>query len=491
MNIGKALFSLSYVFRVLAHFVLIALVVSVIFFPQEKRLLPFLYTFLCVLMFTLIFWLFGRKSAQADMTLREGIFVVAVGWMFLAFLGALPYYFSGAIPSFTDSYFEAMSGFTTVGASILPDIESMGKSLLFWRSLTHFVGGGGIVVLTVAVLPALSKGGKELFSQEASNQIGKKSLPSIRQMAKSIWRVYLLLNVMLIVLLLLGGMNFFESVCHAFGTISTGGFSPLNSSVGTYAGRDGYPMLYFEIVFIVFMFFSGANFILHYAFLQGDFKAYWKNSQFRFMLFIAVTFIVLMALNLTFYNRYDSFLQSLRHSSFSLVSIMTTTGYGTEDFSNWPTLSRILLFFAMFIGGSTGSTAGGMKVIRVQIAIKQAIATAKRTIHPHRIIPIEVDGTVLSQDTLRSINNFLIIYLFSYFVGVMILSVWESDFQTVLTAVVTAMGVGPGTSSLIGPAGNFSSLAVPSKWLLILFMVLGRLEILPVFALLTVGLWKK
>lgn len=491
MNIGGALLALSYVFRVLAGFVGFALAVSLLFFAQEDRGLPFTYTLLIVLIFAFVFWLFGKKLHNGQFSLREGIFVVAVGWLFLALLGALPYYFSAAIPSFTDAYFESMSGFTTVGASILPEIQSLGKALLFWRSLTHFIGGGGIVVLTVAILPALSSEGRELFQQEASGQIGKKALPSIKEMAASIWKVYVLLNILLILLLLLGGMSFYESVCHSFGAISTGGFSPLNSSIGTYGEHGMFPLLYFEIVLIIFMFLSGSNFILHYAFLQGNFKAYWQNSQFRFMFYLAAIMILLIAFNLFYYEHYDSFFQSLRHSSFSLVSIMTTTGYGTEDFSNWPTLSRVVLFFAMFIGGSTGSTAGGIKVIRVQVAMKQAVATVKRAIHPHRVIPVEVDGAVLTQDTLRAINNFLIIYLFSYFVGAIFLSLWESDFQTVLTAVVTAMGVGPGTSSLIGPAGNFSSLAIPSKWILILFMVLGRLEILAILALFVPGLWRK
>lgn len=491
MNFGKALLSLSYVMRFFAIFVFVAFMVAVIFFPQEQRQLSFFITLIAVLFFSFLFFFIGKKWDTGVLGWREGIFVVAVGWILLAFFAALPYYLSQAIPSFTDSYFEAMSGLTTVGASILPEIEGLGKAILFWRSLTHFIGGGGIVVLTVAILPKLSTGGRELFSQEASSQIGKKSLPSIKHMAKSIWSVYILFNVALFLLLFVGGMSFFESLTHAFGAISTGGFSPLNSSIGTYAQHGAFPLLYFEIVLTVFMFMSGNNFILHYAFLQGNYKVYFQNGQFRFMFYIAFSFILLIAFNLFYYQNYPSFLTALRHASFSLVSVMTTTGYGTEDFSTWPTLSRFVLYMAMFVGGSTGSTSGGMKVIRIQIALKQAVAMVKRSIHPNRVVPIEVDGNILSQSTLHSVNNFLIIYLFTYFVGVMLLSIWESDFETIITGMATAMGIGPGTSPLIGPAGNFSSFAVQTKWVFITFMLLGRLEILAVLSLLVPGLWKK
>lgn len=482
--LGRIVFLLSfflYIFSFVAWFV----------YPEEGQVYSFLLSGVVTSLVGLFFQLIGGGIDKENLTFREAFATAGLGWMVLAFFAALPFYFSGDIPSFTEAYFESMSGFTTTGASILVEIESLGHTVLLWRSFTHWLGGMGIIVLSIAIMPAVGRGGTQLFSVEAPGPSTDKIVPRIGETARLLYFVYTLLTLIEFLLLTFGGMEAFEALAHTFGTMGTGGFSPLNTSIGSYAQSKHSMALYYEIVIIVFMFLAGTNFSLHYRAINGDFKSYFQDYEFRFYSFLTFAAISMISMDLYVHQHYGSIGEILRHSSFSTISIMTTTGYGTEDFDQWPAYSKFILLFLMFIGGSAGSTAGGMKVIRIMTLSREAFRQIGQIVHPKRVYTIRFGEVRIPRETVNTINSYVIMYILLYILGIIILSTTDKDFETIASmAVAILSNVGPGFGD-VGPSQNYSELPSYAKWVLSFYMVLGRLELFPVLALALPRLWKK
>jgi trk system potassium uptake protein TrkH len=420
-----------------------------------------------------------------DLRVREGFAVVAFGWLTVGLLGALPFWFSGQIPSFTDAVFESISGFTTTGASILTDIESRSHGTLFWRALTHWLGGMGIVLLALAILPLLGVGGMQLFRAEVPGPVAERLTPRIRETAKLLWMVYGLLTLLEVVALLVAGMSFFDAVCHSFATMATGGFSNHNGSVGGYAS----PAV--EWVIIVFMFLAGANFSLHYLALTGKVAVYNRDEEFRFYGAIVMVCTALIGGTLLAIDFYPDFGTTLRHTLFQVVSILTTTGFGTADYLLWPPLAHALLLVLMSVGGCAGSTGGGIKVMRVLILLKHAKLELKKMLHPRGVFTMWFNNRPISPGLQTNVLGFFLLFMTVYVLGVLILTLGGRDIVTSVGATAATLGnIGPGLG-LVGPASNYAALVPWEKWLLVLFMLIGRLEIFTVLVLFLPEAWRR
>lgn len=418
----------------------------------------------------------------SELSLREGFLTVSLTWVLCSLLGALPFVISGAIPSLTDAFFETMSGFTTTGASILTDIEALPRSLLVWRSTTHWLGGMGVIALAVAIFPALGVGATQLFKAEAPGPIKEKISPRISETAKLLWGVYLLLSVAETLLLMFGGLDLFESVCTTFGTMATGGFSPRNASLGAYESA------YIHYVVILFMFLAGANFNLHYWALRGKISAY-RDSEFRFYSSVA-----LLALAIVLFVRWLAGTPwsegLLRSSLFQTVSILTTTGFVTQDYETWPLLSQLILLLLMFIGGCTTSTGGAIKNVRTYILFKYLSSELKKVFHPHGVFPVKVRGRALTDSTVSYIVAFIILYVLLFAAGVLSMAAIGLDLTTSIGSVAATLGnIGPGLGE-VGPTDNYSAIPIVGKWILSFMMLAGRLEIYTVFVLLVPRFWR-
>jgi trk system potassium uptake protein len=415
---------------------------------------------------------------------REGYLIVGLGWIILSLFGSLPYYLSGAIPDFTDAFFETMSGYTTTGASILTDIEAMPKGLLFWRSLTNWIGGMGMIVLAVAILPILGVGGVQLFSAEASGITTDKLQPRIKDTAKRLYIIYFGFTALACVLLMFGGMNFFDGINHAMTALATGGFSTKNLSIGYFNSA------YIHYVTAFFMFTGGVNFVLLYSMLKGNFKRPFENEEFKyyFLLVLAVTILVTGVL---FTHDHGTFEKSFRDALFQVISIVTTTGYATADFTHWGSILTWVFFLLMFTGASAGSTAGGIKIVRHVLVAKNSIIQLKRLLHPAAIIPVRYSGKPVRHEITSTILAFVIIYVTIFGVGSLIMTLMGMDVVAAVGAVATSLGnVGPGLGE-VGPSGNFSSVPTEGKWFLAFLMMLGRLELFTILILFTGYFWRK
>lgn len=420
-----------------------------------------------------------------DLRVREGFAVVAFGWLVVGLLGALPFWLSGQIPSFTDAAFESISGFTTTGASILTDIESRSHGTLFWRALTHWLGGMGIVLLALAILPLLGVGGMQLFRAEVPGPVAERLTPRIRETAKLLWMVYGALTLVEVVALLFAGMNLFDAVCHSFATMATGGFSNHNASVGGYAN----PAV--EWVLIVFMFLAGVNFSLHYLALTGKFRVYFRDEEFKFYGTIILAGTLIIGGSLMLVNFYPTWGTTLRTTLFQVVSILTTTGFGTADYLLWPPVSHVILLVLMSVGGCAGSTGGGIKVMRVLILLKHGKLELKKILHPRGIYTLWLNNRPLSPGLQTNVLGFFLLFMTVYVLGVLALSLGGRDIVTSVGATAATLGnIGPGLG-LVGPASNYSSLMGWEKWLLVLFMLIGRLEIFTVLVLFLPEAWRK
>ncbi len=452
-------------------------------FLYKENVTPFLSSLAIVLLFGILFHIFSLNQEQKDVTnlKNEAYLIVSSTWVLISLFGCFPYFLSGAIPSFVDAFFESVSGFTTTGSSILNDIESLPKSILFWRSLTHWIGGIGIVVLVIIVMPALRIGGYHLFSLESSLQ--EKIRPRIHSVGKRLLAIYLLLTFLETIFLMLGGMNLFDSICHSFGTVATGGFSTQNDSIASYSP-------YIQYVIMVFMLLAGTNFVIHYYLLTRQFSKIKKDEELKFYLFV----IIFLGLILTF-SLYKTtgrnFEASFRDSFFQLISIITCTGFATSDYLLWPTFTYLIIFFSMFLGGCTGSTAGGIKMTRHLILFKNISKHINQLISPNAIITIKFNGKVFTDEMTKSILSFVAIYSFIFLICGILLMFLRIDAKTAFSSVATCMaGIGPGIGK-VGPMSNFSHFSDTVKIILSIVMIIGRLEIYTFLLIFTPSFWTK
>lgn len=445
-------------------------------------LMPIIYSVLITGGFGLLLFLFFGK-AKKSLGKREGYTIVSLSWVVVSIFGTLPFLLSGSITTFTDAFFEVMSGFTTTGASILTDIEAVPHGVLFWRSMTHWMGGMGIIVLSLAILPFLGIGGVQLFAAEVPGPTKDKLSPKISGTAKRLWAIYMLLTLAQTILLMFGGMNLFDALCHAFGTMATGGFSTQNASVANYSP-------YIQYVIIVFMFLAGINFTLHYLALHGKIRDVLKNQEMRFYTATVVIFSLLIA-GYVFSGFDISVEKAVRDSLFQVVSIITTTGFVSANYLLWPSFAWFLIFILMFTGGSAGSTGGGIKMIRHLILFKSASVELKRLVHPRAVINVKYNDHVIGNQMISNILAFFLFYILIFILGSILMSAIGLDFQTAVGATITSLGnIGPAIGKL-GPVDNFSWIPDFGKWILSFLMMLGRLELFTILVFLSPGFWKK
>ena len=429
----------------------------------------------------LMFFIFGGKGFEISH--REGFVIVAFSWLAASASSSLPFILSGYFPTFTDAVFEAVSGITTTGASILDNVEDLPHGLLFWRSFMHWIGGVGIVLFSLAILPLLGVGGMQLYKAEASVVSADKFTSRVREMARVILAVYLVFSVTLVIILSFLGMNLFDSFIHMFGTVGTAGFSSKGSSIAHFDS------IYIESVIVLFMILGATNFALHYRFFREGFKVYTKNPEFRFYILLMVVASILVAVNLRSFG-YGSTFESVRHSVFQVVSVVTTTGFSTADFAAWPAFGQVLLLILMFTGGCAGSTTGAIKGIRLLLLLKLGYKEIYRLIHPHAVIPIKLSGRLVPPDVMRSVVGFTVLYFMVFVVSSLALSWMGIDLTTaVSSAAATISNVGPALG-LSGPMASYSVMPEPAKWLLITNMLLGRLEIYTLLILFVPAFWR-
>ncbi len=430
-----------------------------------------------------VFWFLFKKSG-INIGKREGYFIVTLGWIIFSLFGSLPFMISGDIPSFTDAFFETMSGFTTTGASILNDVESLSHGLLFWRSVTQWLGGMGIIVLSLAILPILGIGGMQLFIAEVPGPTPDKLHPRIKETAKRLWAIYMIFTFAECILLMLGGMTFFDAICHSFTTMATGGYSTKQASIAHFDS----PFIHYVI--IVFMFLAGTNFALSYYALHFRFKEFQKNEEFRYYFGFTIAFTAIVTIFLIVTHEYG-YEESFRHGLFQVVSILTTTGFVTADYLQWVPLLWVIIFMIMFIGGSAGSTGGGIKIMRVMLLMKNSFLELKRLIHPNAIIPVKFNERSVDYQVITNVLAFVSIYLLISVIGTLVMSSMGYDLDSSLGAVAASLGnIGPGIGS-VGPVENFSHIPDFGKWFLSFLMLVGRLELFTVLILFSPHFYKQ
>jgi trk system potassium uptake protein TrkH len=431
----------------------------------------------------LLFFIFHKKKADV-ISQREGMAIVALGWTAVGLFGAVPFFLGDVYFTFTDAFFESVSGFTTTGASVLANIEGLSKGLLFWRSFIQWLGGMGIIVLSVAILPFLGVGGMQLYKAEVPTPVPDKLKPRIRDTAMILWKVYALITLAEVIFLLFGGMTFYDALCHTFTTMPTGGFSTKNASIAHYDS------VYFDTVIIAFMLLAGINFSLHYQLLRGKPLAFWHDAECRFFLGAVVLLTLTVSFNI-FGTVYQTISEALRYGAFQVVSIVTTTGFATADYEKWPAMSQLILLLCMFLGASAGSTGGGMKCLRVLLCFKYCYRELFTLVHPHAVTHIKIGGKPVPDDIMRSVLGFLALYVGLFALGSVLLAGLGVDFTTAFTAVASALGnIGPGFG-MVGPVENYAQIPILGKWLLIWCMLLGRLEIFTVIILVVPEFWRK
>jgi len=453
----------------------------------EGDLIPLLQSIAVTVLFGILLIILFSSKEKKELSMHDGFAVVTIAWISMVVFSALPFYFSGTL-NYTNSFFEAMSGLTTTGATVLghPDtlkIEDLPHGLLFWRSFTQFIGGMGIIVFSIAILPLLGMGGVQLFRAEVAGPTADKLTPRVKQTAKLLWGIYLGFVLILCLILKIEGMSWFDALCHSFSTIATGGFSTQSPSIGAYSGL-------IQWTIIIFMFIAATNFSLHYYFIaKGKFE-YNKDKEFRVYLGLCIIFSILFFINIVSTNQYQINLQTLRHSIFAAVSILTTTGLSTENFNEWPEISRTLLFFILFIGGSAGSTTGGMKIIRLILVFRYLKYELRKLLHPKGVFNITIGNKNISDDVVRTTLGFYLFYIFIFIFCSILLSTTGLDMVSALSASAAAIGnIGPGLGT-VGPLDNWGHLTDLAKWITSICMLLGRLEIFTVVVLFSRSFWK-
>ncbi len=440
---------------------------------------------------------FLNQTDDKNIQKKEGYLIVTLGWLVLTLTGMLPYLFTGTISNITDAFFETISGYSTTGSSILTDIEANSKGILFWRSSTHWIGGMGIIVLTIAILPLLGIGGMQLFVAEAPGPSADKLHPRITDTAKRLWIIYFGLTVTEFLLLKIAGMTWYDAINHAMATMSTGGFSTKNASVAHY---NAMPFVQYIIIF--FMFVAGANFVLTYFALKGKVRKVIENEEFLYYFFGIIILTAIVALSIL--TNQDPNLQTsishpkvfgevesaIRHALFSVISVMTTTGFVTADFTMWNYFITCVFFALFFLGGSAGSTAGGIKIVRHIVLLKNSFLEFKKALHPNAIIPVRYDKKVVSHDIVFNILSFFVLYMLIFVVFVVLMSFFGLDFISAVGATASSLGnIGPAIGS-VSPVDNFAHLSIGAKWCCSFLMLIGRLELFTVLVILTPFFWK-
>lgn len=425
----------------------------------------------------------GRRPKRTSIYARDGFAVVALAWVLMSIFGAVPFVISGDIPHFVDAFFETVSGFTTTGSTILTEVEHLTRSGLFWRSFTHWIGGMGVLVFVMAILPMTDGHGMHLMRAEVPGPSVGKLVSRMSDTAKILYGIYFVMTVIEIVLLLAGGMPLFDACIHAFGTAGTGGFSSRNLSVGAYQSA------YFDIVIGVFMLLFGVNFNLYYFLLIRRFRDVFRSEELRAYLLIVAAAVLAIAVDVV--HVYGSFFTSLRHAFFQVASIITTTGFGTVDFNTWPTFSKAILVVLMFVGACAGSTGGGIKVSRILILVKSSLADMRKMLHPNAVTTVRLEGKPLSEKSLRGAHVYLSVYVLVFVLSFLLLSLEQFDLVTTFTALAACINnIGPGLE-IVGPMGNFSGFSPAAKLLLSFDMLVGRLEIFPMLLLFAPSIWKR
>lgn len=430
-------------------------------------------------------YLCGYNAVAEDMGGREAFLAVTLSWVIASAVGAMPYWLYGSVPTYADAYFEAMSGFTTTGSTVLVDIESVPHGILLWRALTHWLGGMGIIVLTLAVMPLLGIKSSQLFNAEAPGPVKEKLTPRIHQTAVLLWGIYVGLSAALTLLLLLGGMSFFDSLTHAFSAIATGGFSPRNGSIGHYGSA------YFDWVLILFMFLSGASFALHYRVLVGkNPRLFWKDPEFCFYSGLILIASAAIALLLVFSGTFASFSDAARHAIFQVVSVVTTTGFITSDYESWPAGAQAIILLLMLLGGCAGSTSGGFKQIRALVLFRHSLREFRTRLSSRLVLPLRVGDHVLELPVISSCMAFFGAYLSVIVVASFLISLTGDDLLTAISSVVTTLGNGGPGFRGVGPSRSFAEQASFAKWVFSFCMLCGRLEIYTVLILFSAPFWQ-
>lgn len=428
-------------------------------------------------------FLLRKKPEQTALYARDGFAVVALAWVGMSAFGALPFVISGDIPNYIDAFFETVSGFTTTGATILTEVEHLTQSALLWRSFTHWVGGMGVLVFVMAVLPMTDGHGMHLLRAEMPGPSVGKLVSRMSDTAKILYGIYLAMTVIEIVLLVLGGMPLFDACIHSFGSAGTGGFSNRNLSVGAYDSA------YFDVVIGIFILLFGVNFNLYYFLLIRRFREVFRSEELRAYLLIVAAAVIAIALDIL--HLYGSFLESLRYAFFQVASIITTTGYATADFNLWPSFSKGILVVLMFVGACAGSTGGGIKVARIVMLVKSAWGDMRKMLHPNAVVTTRFEGKALNERQIRSVHVFLSVYLLVFTLSFLLLSLEQFDLVTTFTALAACINnIGPGLE-MVGPTGNFSEFHWASKLLLSFDMLVGRLEIFPMLLLFAPSIWSR
>jgi trk system potassium uptake protein len=462
-------------------FVLICTVPAFIY--DDGDLFPLLISAAIMIAAGLAAWFF-TGNADRSVGKKEGFIIVSVVWLIFSLFGSIPFWIGGHIPSYTDAFFETISGFTTTGATILVDIEAMPRGLLFWRSLIQWMGGMGIIVLSLAILPLLGIGGMQLFVAEVPGPTKEKLHPRVKETAKRLWGIYMIFTFIQIILLWLGGMSLFDAICHSFTTMATGGYSTRQDSIAYFDSP------FIQYVIILFMLIAGTNFILSYFAMHLRFDKVFGNEEFRFYLFLVLFFTFTIFAGLLISGGYG-IEESFRTASFQVVSIITTTGFITADYMLWTPQLTVLILMLMFFGGSAGSTGGGIKIMRILLIFKNTYLEVKRLIFPHAVIPVKLNNRNVPPAIVSNILAFVFIYIAIIAISMALISLMDYGMDTSLGAAAACLGnIGPGIG-MVGPVENYAHFPGYGKWFLSFLMILGRLELFTVLVLFVPSFWKK
>ncbi len=436
----------------------------------------------CTCLVGALFFMWGRSN-ERTVYRRDALAVVGFGWLLVGFFGSLPYYFGNTFPDYVDSYFEAVSGFTTTGATVLTDIEIIPQSLLFWRMTTHWLGGMGIIVLFVAIFPQIGVGAKQLFRTEVPGPMTEGLRPKIKETALALWKIYALMTVSAALLFMLFGMHPFDAVCHAFSTLATGGYSTKNASIGHF---DSWAL---DAITTLFMLLAGVNFTLYFLLLKGRFNALWRNGELR--VYLTITLVVSLCVAFNIADRHEGFSEAVRYASFQTLAILTGTGFSTDNFDAYPAFSKMLLVCLMFVGGCAGSTAGGMKIARIMVVFKVAYQETYRVFRPQARMSVRISGSVVKDEVVRSILVYFTSFIILFALGAIFMAALGLDLITAATSVAACLGnIGPGLAR-VGAVENYAHIPSLGKVFLAFCMMLGRLEMGTLLVLFVPDFWRR